>query len=789
MSIINIETSGFDSESSYSENSNNYDYEVESIDFYDPEVTQLEVEKPLTEEIEIVDEDPEVTHVVQEEGMGGRNVLIDSIGLLCTDPKQFFVSALATVGNAGVAITSGIGKVSEGIYDALHMTGAAVLTPITGIYDFFGNVTGGDNKLTERMWDNAKNTVSKTIVDETLDSYYSEYGKNMNENAATGFKRGETGYSILQTGGEVLGTLATAQGVTGSSVFSKTGSNTAAVVAGIKGFGQGVEEAYNNGASHFDAFSYGIFSGAFDTAQWVGGAKVNSIQIGKGLVGKYGSIATRVVLDGLDGAADTPVRSFYDTAYNGKSYIENFNNRGGIQSIIQGFFTGAGFSAISEFIQLKTTKDTDTIKKSDNSGVNLKEISKMKNDELFLFLKNNLDNNNLKKYLEYVDIDSLGIILPQMDDSMMKKIILLLEQEKFDNLYSNVDNELRQIISKNDFRPSNPAFYNKIIEITISTIDDELGNGSGIEKLKNLVKTGDYSQITEKKLIRQNLQGVPIEDIKKYLDEYDLKKSTKKINDMKIFETINNSPKNKEIINKSLEDFKLYNYSNAYEELGGLRKNLEAYWELILWNKKNSINMIDILKDENISPEIRQEIKYEFENTSAGKTVAKLTTNEFEICNKYSGEAYRSFNNQLRGIYSDSSEEFLKNITNGIDSSILKQDGISEDILLFRKTKISQFQNLIIDENIKSLEGQVFMDKAYMSTTVAKEFYNGDYDTIITIKTPKGTKLLNMMGISGNAEGEFLLARNSSLYFEKVDVEILNGKKQYNIIATLLMNE
>ena len=81
------------------------------------------------------------------------------------------------------------------------------------------------------------------------------------------------------------------------------------------------------------------------------------------------------------------------------------------------------------------------------------------------------------------------------------------------------------------------------------------------------------------------------------------------------------------------------------------------------------------------------------------------------------------------------------------------------------------------------------MDKAYMSTTVAKEFYNGDYDTIITIKTPKGTKLLNMMGISGNAEGEFLLARNSSLYFEKVDVEILNGKKQYNIIATLLMNE
>ena len=253
---------------------------------------------------------------------------------------------------------------------------------------------------------------------------------------------------------------------------------------------------------------------------------------------------------------------------------------------------------------------------------------------------------------------------------------------------------------------------------------------------------------------------------------------------------ITNTSKISQIVNKSIEDFKSYTYSNAYEKLGGLRNNIEAYNELIYWNKKNKIDMIEILNDENISPEIRQILKNEFENTSAGKAVAKLTTSEFEACNKFSGESYKGINNNLRGKTNDLSNDYLKNITDKVDSAILKQDGLNEDMLLYRNTTISSFENLIKNGDIKSLEGQVFTDEAYMSTSVSKGFYNKNFlDTTITIKTPKGTKALNMMGISGNAEGEFLLGRNNSLYFEKVEESIVNGKKHYEIIATLLPDE
>lgn len=71
-----------------------------------------------------------------------------------------------------------------------------------------------------------------------------------------------------------------------------------------------------------------------------------------------------------------------------------------------------------------------------------------------------------------------------------------------------------------------------------------------------------------------------------------------------------------------------------------------------------------------------------------------------------------------------------------------------------------------------------------MSTSVAKDTVR-DYNAVITIKTPKGTKALNLFAINGNQETEFLLDKNCKLFIEDVEEVIVDGEKKYNIVAAL----
>ena len=427
--------------------------------------------------------------------------------------------ALSSIGNANVALTKGIANVVEGAFDALMVTGGVLSTPVVGLADLIAYGTGNDLGLTNKLWNETiRPNVENKLVDNLTDSYYSGYGKVMNDSAVDWLKKDSLGFNITEQVGGVLGTLAGGQLLGSTGVFgptagitSKAGIRSAVTMATTTGFGHGTENAWNDGANTDLGILYGAARGGLDGLQYWLGGQINKITLGSGktLLSKLGSAGFRVLLDGADGSIEVPAESLFKTVYNGKSFDENFNESGGWGAMLTQFLLGSGLSFLSEsggaFFN--------------NYAIN-KVVKKMNDEELTSFIIQNIDDKNLNLVLKKVDVDKLRGVVQNVDDSTLRKVILSLDDSSYNNLLSSSNEELRKRLSLNDFRTSNRKYYSNIIESSIKQIDSELGEGAGIAKLNEIVKTGDYSQITDKKYVRQNLQGIPKRDLEKYLNKY-----------------------------------------------------------------------------------------------------------------------------------------------------------------------------------------------------------------------------------------------------------------------------
>ena len=119
---------------------------------------------------------------------------------------------------------------------------------------------------------------------------------------------------------------------------------------------------------------YSFASGAWEGVQWYVGNKLNGFNIpGK----QAASIATRVGVDTVFNAFDTPFRSLIDSIASGDSFEESFNERGGWNSVLTdigigliGSGGGEVFDAISNIrnINNKVNSLTDVLKTGDSSN-------------------------------------------------------------------------------------------------------------------------------------------------------------------------------------------------------------------------------------------------------------------------------------------------------------------------------------------------------------------------------------------------------------------------------------
>jgi len=689
---------------------------------------------------------------------------------------------LSSVGNASVAVTKGIENVVEGTLDILQLTGGAILTPITGIVDGIIYATGNDLGLTNYLWNKQiRPSVEYKIMDNITDAYYKGHGKIMNDNAFELLKNNSVGFNIFEQIGGVLGTLAGGQLLSSSGIFGSTAGITSkafvrasTAIAGASGVGQGTEDAWNDGADIEKGLIYGVSRGIVDGLQYWLGGKINSIVLGKGtsLVSKIGGASVRVVLDGVDGAVEVPVEAALKSIYNDKTWNENFDEAGGWNGVAQQFLLGSGFSFASEI-------GGPIIKK----GILKKEIKKMNNNQLLLFIKQSIDENNFNDIIKQIDANRLSEIFENMDNITMKKVISSMDNKTFDKLYINLSDDLKNIISLNNYRPSNSKFHSSVIESAISTIDDELGSCEGIKKLKQFenakkynsdydiaIEYGDrtqYMYLRLKELIENtgNQQLIDYYEKIKNLPNYEK-------NSEEIFKTI------KPFMNKdeqlALSKFNVFNlFSNSdYKDLHKL-DNMFGYQSIFNQNEKSEMKIYSSISGPIIAGYNRG-IDEQFITRRGQSQLYRLSEAQknYEFC---------------RLSCSEYGKKNISDAVSCIDEVIEKATPLAQDTILYRGANSIFNDGQLIDiNNIKV--GQIISDKAHVSTSLLKDKCYLNNNIVLEIMAPKGTKCAYLESFTyGYGQQEVLLPRNSKFRVisepEPVD---FNGKDQMVIKVEII---
>ena len=296
-----------------------------------------------------------------------------SLGRKASNIFKGFTSSLAT---AGLGLLEGIGNFGETGADLITLGKSAVCSIFTGTYDL---LTGSNT--TQQMWEDTKAKVSEKRVETAFNNFYSNnpIGQKIKNNAygfdtVRGISNG-IGYSAGLIGLNVVtGGLASGLGV---GAAGSVGAGQLAASAGLMGFSSGTEDAWADGATIEKGLMYGAATGAWESAQWAIGAKINQYggvgdRIASGIFkgGKSGAI-TRITLDaadsGLEGIVQPGLKMIYKN-YEGNTFSEKYKNAfqeaGGWNNVGMQAFMGGIMSAGSELMDarkiLKSNKKKDS---------------------------------------------------------------------------------------------------------------------------------------------------------------------------------------------------------------------------------------------------------------------------------------------------------------------------------------------------------------------------------------------------------------------------------------------
>lgn len=162
----------------------------------------------------------------------------------------------------------------------------------------------------------------------------------------------------------------------------------------------------------------------------------------------------------------------------------------------------------------------------------------------------------------------------------------------------------------------------------------------------------------------------------------------------------------------------------------------------------------------------------------------KLSKNEVNAVNEYTGKKYLTVNSQLREGKVDAGN---KKLINEMDNA-LEKNKLDKDETFYRSANMPELNKLV---NSGKAVGYKFSDKAYMSTTESNEVannYSREKDSVrLVVNAKKGTpslKIDNEIGAYGDKEQEVLLGRNQTFTVTKVEevkekymARDLNGKE------------
>lgn len=185
---------------------------------------------------------------------GGFSDGVDGVGDFFVDLGQ---TVAGTVGDLGIGIVKGAGRLVEGVIDlgAYGMANIAEAVDKNSPSSF-----GKENSTSEKVREWAKTS----YVDELsqgAEDYVDQYSVLGDKADAVSEGLGQIG-AIILTGG-AAGSVAGAAGLSGAAASAAATATTTSVM-GLSSFGSGMSEAYSAGATDEEATKYGLMKGAVD---------------------------------------------------------------------------------------------------------------------------------------------------------------------------------------------------------------------------------------------------------------------------------------------------------------------------------------------------------------------------------------------------------------------------------------------------------------------------------------------------------------------------------------------
>lgn len=257
-----------------------------------------------------------------------------------------------------LGIVEGVGMLVEAVSDAALIVATGVATIATGIIDIGAYfLFGKDLQLTKNMWDWTMGYVSESWASGLFDIMYEDtgFGHWIAKNAYGFEKVRGISSGIGYTAGMIVLTVATCGAGTAPTIASAVSSTAAqgAVIAGVAGFGQSAEKAWQEGASLGKGLGYATVKGALDAGSYFIGGKMSGVVLGNGTsaVSRLGTSAARIGFDafdgGLSGITDPAAQMIYKT--DGKTTLgEVFEDNGGWSTVLSNALIGAGMSSFGE---------------------------------------------------------------------------------------------------------------------------------------------------------------------------------------------------------------------------------------------------------------------------------------------------------------------------------------------------------------------------------------------------------------------------------------------------------
>lgn len=212
------------------------------------------------------------------------------------DFEKFISTVGATICQTGMTVWHGVENAAESVVDFAVTAGTGITSLGTSVIDLAKGEFGNPNSLTVNLYKDLDSFVATDWVGNAADSIYNtDYGKWVENNSL--YKRDDIVGNIVRGAGEVggklafaavtagaastIGSSATATGAISSNTFNITNALSTTtvmnpIIAGITGYGQGMESALQDGASHTGASVYATANAAWEAVQWKIGGNINN---------------------------------------------------------------------------------------------------------------------------------------------------------------------------------------------------------------------------------------------------------------------------------------------------------------------------------------------------------------------------------------------------------------------------------------------------------------------------------------------------------------------------------